>query len=305
ADGGPNASGPKDVQIRLSYLSGGASYYWTGSQFSSSTVNASTAWQSITTGGPGWSYPIPITWPSDVSHAMTLESRAEDNAVLADGTGGGNIGVAATPGVDVVSFNVDFVAPAGAITLPAANAFVNSLPLITGTASDDLAGVSNVNVEISSGAGTRSYWTGSGWSGSQGWNAATLYTSSWTYATPTWTTGIQFYLRLQVIDAAGNSFVTQASTFTYETQSPTITMSQPTAGAFYSGVLLSTPFAGTASDPVSAVSSVTVAITDIDGGPNYFNGTSFAAGGPFNLAAQGTTANWTYNNAALSLQNDH
>src|SRR6185437_7975581 len=205
ADAGPSASGPKDVQIRLSYLSGGASYYWTGSQFSSSTVNASTAWQSITTGGPGWSYPIPITWPSDVSHAMTLQSRAEDNAVLADGTGAGNIDAAATPGVDVVSFNVDFVVPSGAITLPAANAFVNSLPLITGTASDDLAGVSNVNVEISSGAGTRSDW-----SGSQGWNAATLYTSSWTYASPTWTTGIQFYLRLQVIDAAGNSFVTQA-----------------------------------------------------------------------------------------------
>src|SRR6185437_1448383 len=87
ADAGPSASGPKDVQIRLSYLSGGASYYWTGSQFSSSTVNASTAWQSITTGAPEWSYPIPITWPSDESHAMTLESRAEDNTVLADGTG--------------------------------------------------------------------------------------------------------------------------------------------------------------------------------------------------------------------------
>src|SRR6185312_12268201 len=187
SDAGVLPSGINNVQVRLSYLVGGDTYYWDGGQFSSSTVNASTAWQGASYLTGNWTYTTSIVWPTDVSHLMKLEAQAFDNATLGDGSGGGNpSAIAAT------SFNVDFVAPAGAITLPAANAFVNSLPLITGTASDDLAGVSNVNVEISSGAGTRSYWTGSGWSGSQGWNAATLYTSSWTYASPTWATGIQF-----------------------------------------------------------------------------------------------------------------
>src|SRR5205823_2023050 len=55
----------------------------------------------------------------------------------------------------------------------------------------------------------------------------------------------------------------------------------------------------------TGVSTVAVAITDLDGGPSYFNGTTFTTGGPSFLPAQGSTTSWTYNNASLSFTNDH
>jgi len=53
------------------------------------------------------------------------------------------------------------------------------------------------------------------------------------------------------------------------------------------------------------VSTVSISITDVDGGPNYFNGSTYAAGGPFFLGAQGSVNNWTYNNASMFFLNDH
>ena len=110
-------------------------------------------------------------------------------------------------------------------------------------------------------------------------------------------------------DGAGNQIITSASTFTYDTTAPTVTISTPIAGDFYSLVQISTPFTGTASDPgtdPAGVSTVTVSITDVDGGgSNYFTGSTYTGGGPFFLAAQGTVSNWTFNNAALSFINDH
>ena len=37
-------------------------------------------------------------------------------------------------------------------------------------------------------------------------------------------TGKDYYVRLRVIDEAGNSYTSQASTFTYDTTLPTITL---------------------------------------------------------------------------------
>lgn len=51
ADANTLATGVKRVQLRLSYLLSGDTYYWDGSNFSSTTVNATTAWQSINSPG--------------------------------------------------------------------------------------------------------------------------------------------------------------------------------------------------------------------------------------------------------------
>ena len=111
----------KDVSLRLSYLIGNDTYYWTGAVFSSYTVTAMTAWQPITTAG-GWTYGTQIVWPSDgVSHAVKFEARAEDNSLVADGSGTGNIDVPATPGIDVMNFVIDDSSPTVTMTSPTAN----------------------------------------------------------------------------------------------------------------------------------------------------------------------------------------
>src|ERR1019366_6482632 len=142
SDPNANDSGVKDVQVRLSYLFAGNTYYWGGGVSFSSTTAPTAAWQTITTAGPGWSELNSITWPSDMSHAMKLESRAEDNALQPDGSGTGNIDVPATSGTDIINFNIDFVAPSGTITYPSPNAAVSSTTVqITGSATDDLSGI--------------------------------------------------------------------------------------------------------------------------------------------------------------------
>src|SRR5262249_21120660 len=112
------------------------------------------------------------------------------------------------------------------------------------------------------------------------------------------------------IDYAGNSVTTLPSTFTYVTARPTVTITMPVFNNnFYSQVQVSTPFAGQAasdSTPGNYISTVAVALNDITGGvTTYFNGTTFAGGGPYFKGAQGSTSSWTYNNANISLTNDH
>ncbi len=138
--------------MRLSYLLAGTSYYWDGvaNQFSppprSTPVMAWTHSQILAPSG-NWTYPPDIVWPVDMSHAMLLEARAEDNASLGDGSGGGNISAVAS-----VNFNVDFIAPSATITWPTANAAVSSGTVqMTGPATDDLSGVNLIQVEISTG----------------------------------------------------------------------------------------------------------------------------------------------------------
>src|SRR5262249_34355958 len=149
--------------------------------------------------------------------------------------------------------------------------------------------------------GSQVYWNGSTWGGEQTWNSVTV-AASWNYTAPSLIGGKNYYLRMRVTDAAqtgGNSFVWAVSTFTLDTTAPSIVLTSPVNNAFYSGVQVSTPFTGTSNDPgtnPTGVSTVTIAITDVDGGPSYFNGTSFVGGGPFFLPAQGTVANWSYNN---------
>ena len=307
-------SGVKDYAIRISYVVGPDTYYWDTIQFSSFPITASTAWQQRSSAGGTWTYPFDINWPSDMSHAMKLEVRGEDNALTESGAGPGNIGVPSIVGTDVIIFNVDFVVPAGTITRPSPNAPVSSTTIeMTGSDTDDLSGVSLIQVEISTGSSPKSYYTGSGWTGAQTWITTTTTLNTWAYNIPSsaLVSGNLYHLRLQLTDAAGNFFDTQTTTFTYDTQAPAVTISTPVANNFYSFVQLSTPFAGTASDNgtnPTGVSTITISITDVDGtGANWFNGSgsTYAVSGPFFLPAQGTVNNWTFNNASLFFKNDH
>jgi hypothetical protein len=114
----------------------------------------------------------------------------------------------------------------------------------------------------------------------------------------------------RAIDYAGQTSVVYSTrSFTVDVTSPTVAISTPVATT-YSPVQVSTPMTGTSADShpsATGVSTVAVSITDLDGGGgNYFNGTAFAAGGPFYLGINGgTPANWTFTPGPLPLVNDH
>ena len=307
-DPGTYPAGTKDYQIRLSYVYNGDTYYYDGTQFSSTTVNATTAWQSRNNGNGAWTYPFSIVWPAaGTSHLMKLEVRGEDNALSESGAGPGNVGTPSTVGTDIVNFNLDDVPPSGAIAWPGTNTAVSSSTIqMTGPATDDLSGVALTQVEVSTGLGaSKYYWTGSSYTLNQTWIATTT-ANPWYYTIPSGalSSGV-YYLRLQLTDVAGNPFTSQTSTVTYDITPPLVAVTTPVAGVFYSAVLVSTPFGGTASDADTSVSTVAVSVTDLDDGPSYFNGNTYAGGGPFYLPAQGTVNLWTFNNANLYFVNDH
>ena len=292
------------VNVRLSYLVGSTTYYCDGGQIliHDGECKYRLANHDVR-GSANWTYNTPVNWPTDTSHVITLEAQSFDNATLGDGTAGGNASAIVS-----VPFNIDFVAPTAAITLPATNSFTNSLSLITGTASDDLSGVQSVQLYVSSGTGiNEAWWNGSVWQGSVFPLSTTLYSSSWTYASPAWATAKQYFLQALVTDNAGNTYTTTVSTFTFYNTAPSVTISTPISGAFYGAVQVSTPFGGTATSlPPNApgISTVTFTLEDLDGGPGYFNGASFV-GGVSTVAAQGAVNAWTYNNASLVLTHDH
>ena len=240
-----------------------------------------------------------ITWPSDASHLFTLDTRGQDNALAYDGSGSGNIGPLTT-----YTFVIDNIAPAGSITWPRPNASVSSTTIaMTGPATDDLAGVHILQVEISTNVSgtTTSYWTaGNTWSNSQTWISTTV-ANPWVYTIPASalpaTSGTLYRLRLQLTDFAGNAFTTQVTTFTYDTQLPVVVISSPIAGGFYSAVQVSTPFIGTAVDNgalATGVSTVTLTLQDMTSTAFVFTSSP----------AAGTLPNWSYN-PPISFTNGH
>ena len=267
SDTGSLAAGVKRVQLRLSYLLNGASYYWDGANFSSTTVNANTAWRDIISPPATWAYTTDMNWPTPNSQSLLIlmEARAEDKSTAADGTPTGNVGATAS-----VSFNLDDQPPTGSIAWPSANAAISSASIhMTGAEADDLAGVQITQLEISTGTGSKSYWTGSTWTvpGSQTWITTTT-AASWNYTIPSvaLVSDQLYYLRAQFIDFAGNIFTTQITTFTYDTTAPTVVISTPANGAFYSVQPATANFSGSTIDNgtnPTGISTVTLTLQDV------------------------------------------
>src|SRR5208283_2735843 len=300
SDPGSHPSGMQLVQVRMSYLLSGNTYYWNPgvNAFSSSTLNANTAWQNAggagavgNNGNIGWDYNSAlvgnITWPTDgLSHTITLDVRGEDNATTSNGTPPGNFSNLTT-----YTFVIDNTPPVAGISWPLANGAVSSNTVtVISTATDDLAGVQTLQIEISTGTGSgQSYFTGSGWQSPQIWITTTPpVTNPWYYTIPNTALFTQnlYYLRIQATDFANNTFTSQVTTFTYDNTAPSVSISTPATNTFYSGVILSTPFAGTATDPVNnpvGISTVTLVLLD------QTNSTVVLSS-----PAAGTPASWTF-----------
>ena len=260
-----NNAGVSSSQMRLSYIgSDNATYYWTGVAFSSS-VTPSSAY--LGTVGPSpYTYLTDISWLPALDGSghrqFKIEWRGEDAATLEDGTGGGNVEVPGDAGVDTRSFIIDNSPPDVAITTPVASA-LNSLSLVTGTADATLSGLNRVEVRISTGSGAF-YWTGSSWTAASTWLTSTKDSeTAWHYTVPggMLVDDRVYRTEARAVDQAGNISATYSTaTFTYDTTAPSITLSTPTARP-YSGVVVSTPFAGTTSNPqTSANTGVTTEV---------------------------------------------
>ena len=247
--------GPGGVQIRLSYVTGGTTYYWNNSAIKfDSSISSTTAW--IGTDDNSWEYGVftPLRWPT-TSYSYLLEVQAIDQTLLADGSAGsGNVSLA-TP----VTFIVDNASPTVAIAWPLTGSAPKNLPTISGNAVDDTggSGVQSVYLQISSGTSpSYYYYTGSGWTNSATWvlvSSSSLgggaVASPWTYNAPPWTSGQSFYLKMGATDFAGNTSFTSVSTFTFDTTLATVTITYPSNGGYYSGVTVST-ITGTAVDSI-------------------------------------------------------
>ena len=124
---------------------------------------------------------------------------------------------------------------------------------------------------------------------------------------------IVYTVKARALDSSGNySTIIDSITFTYDTDKPTVLISSPTNNGYYSTVQLSTPIGGISGDSgvnATGVSTVTVAIRDIDGGSAnlWFNGTSFVeTGGAVTWLGVngGTLSNWEYNDTDLTFINN-
>src|ERR1019366_3956573 len=143
-------------------------------------------------------------------------------------------------GTDIVLFTIDDIAPSGAFVWPGANGYVSSATVqVIASATDTQgdpqgSGVTNTQIEISTGTSSKYYWTGSSWTATQLWITTTTTANPWYYTIPTnaLVTDNLYYLRMNLIDKAGNPFTSQTSSFTYVTEAPTTTFTSPINGSF-------------------------------------------------------------------------
>ncbi len=151
-------SGVKEEHILISYLSGGATYYWTGgnpySQYWSSSSYPTNGLVVATSGG--WSYTNSqfansSAWTTGITY--TIQAWSVDNA--------GNI---ENPPI-TRNFQFDNVDPTIGITMPnpGATSAYNNLAQIAGTAADAYCAVTKVELTIQDVTSGTTYYNGSSW----------------------------------------------------------------------------------------------------------------------------------------------
>ncbi len=225
-------AGASNIQVQISYLDGGDTYYYdNASQFSSSTLNDTNSWWPAT----NWTAQGPSsgTWtyaPAGLSSAMIsdksyrIRARAQDDAIPVPNPADLFANAA-------LKYNIvyDTTPPSVLITYPLDAAKFNNAPQIAGTADAYLAGLSDVRLNVSS-------YTQGGWSLVSSDNQAdNIWSSSWS-----WTTlgGLIDQTTYQVVakvqDKAGNwSVVYSTVTFVYDTTPPDIYVAKPVNNRYY------------------------------------------------------------------------
>ncbi|MBI4655316.1 MAG: hypothetical protein HY746_01075, partial [Elusimicrobia bacterium] len=251
------------VQVHLSYLQDNATYYWTGSVFSSWTVTFDEAWKTVNGTAP-WNYSFNEgNWISDKKY--TLRARAFDKAEPFATANGGNESAWKT-----YTVIVDSTPPTSLVSTPSAGGYISGagLSAISGTSNSNLSGIQTdgLKLRVSYVYGTDTwYWYGTSWSSPTPTNLSVDITgvaySTWTYppvgqSLPTISTHNQVYnFSIAGLDQAGNQETASAISVTSDFNYPVVTISTPMAGAdaFYSQVRTVGSFAGNAADSPAGI----------------------------------------------------
>ncbi|MEK6543549.1 MAG: Ig-like domain repeat protein, partial [Elusimicrobiota bacterium] len=185
--GGSNASGVKEVRLRIQRTGGGNPEYW---------KNNSSSWQATndepTATEPGWSTSIATWWGSSWTFTVSMstlawtngntyeiQAKAIDNTLYTSGKANED----ATPAVrSNVIFDNEI--PTATITSAIDGEEYNSIVVASGSVVDNFLPVANVKLYIyrPDEPGTFRYWDGDSWEETSVSTRATVYTSSWTFS---------------------------------------------------------------------------------------------------------------------------
>ncbi|MBI5544045.1 MAG: hypothetical protein HY901_09170 [Deltaproteobacteria bacterium] len=147
---------------------------------------------------------------------------------------------------------VDAVPPASTITSPVSGAFLQAAPALEGVASDDLSGVSKVEVSVGREA-DQTFWTGSTWAAGETW-VATTGQEAWSLPSVVFDQDGLYTVHSQATDGAGNLQSPRAqASFTLDRQAPTFA---GIAAATLSGPDSATLTWSAASDQLCAAQSI-------------------------------------------------
>ncbi|MDI6757963.1 MAG: hypothetical protein QME32_08105, partial [Endomicrobiia bacterium] len=225
-------TGVANVQVLIQNLSNGQ--YWKGAIWGSGTGDD---WLNYTTGDVNnWKYGAPptISWQS--GRYYMVAARGTDNA--------GNTTTVFSVGVNSNTFSFDHVKPNAVTILPANNSTANSLPTISGTATDDFSGVTELKLQITYLlAGDTYYWSGVEFS-SETPNAeidgkvlspqATYTVWISTESLPAWTSPRYYRIMARAKDLATNLGSRTTVQFLFDTSPPSTVLIRPAVGIDYS-----------------------------------------------------------------------
>ncbi|MDE2293782.1 MAG: hypothetical protein KGL53_17125, partial [Elusimicrobia bacterium] len=300
------------VELLVSYLQGGTSYYYNPSACNPakfcSTAASSASWVTATSTA-SWSRYIPAgDWVSDRQYRA--EVRARDRARLSTGPVVGNLSTPATLGQDIVDFIVDGTPPQTQILSQTDGAFIQDLANVSGTANADLAGATTYFLRITTQAAGSppSFWNGAAWSatptslpvsvvGTSG-NVAWSYPGTLLgYAAPTIieADGTKYGISFQAKDAAGQLSAASTIYVTLDRVGPTVSISTPMGAPNndYGPQRLLSQFKGNSSDSPAGVAQVRVQVRNLDDNSYWQVGSGGWVVGASSYAVVNGTNPWT------------
>ncbi len=243
-------------------------WHWNGTGW-----NSTPTWL-LVSGTTAWNYDTSaVSWTSGLQY--TVISQANDSLNNLETFGAGN------------TFNFDNETPTSTIINPADTTYHNSLPMISGSASDTGgAGVDHVNISIKNNADSL-YWSGSAWVGSETWLNVTG-TTTWSKSSglPTWVSGNNYTLRSRATDNISNvETPSTGTTFYFDLDLPTSLITAPINDTWYNSLISIT---GTSADTGGAgVDYVNVSIKNDTSGL-YWDGAAWGVSEAW-LAVTSTT----------------
>jgi predicted GH43/DUF377 family glycosyl hydrolase len=277
-------------------------HYWDGTDWDSTDVQWLATTHDATTDGTAktWTDGITLpTWTTGLTYK--LASKALDRA------GNTFTGTEITYYYDAANpVTASVTTPANGTTYVAA-----TMPsTFSGLIADDSSGFGTLanTATFYIKNGSNQYWTGTEWSATQTWLAATHNattggnSATWTSnaTMPSWSNGT-YYSKAKATDKAGNTYEGSEISFNYSTSGPEISFTMDNFDDVYNSTSWPDSITGTATG--TNVDHVYIKIYRYTDG-YYWNGTTWAASDPGWLNATGTTS-WSYSLSDSNFDNAH